>query len=220
MKDTDEFDDVTRTRLLASALLRILWLVLLYTVALWFSLRHGEHLPSTTWVSLPLQVAFVVVTLDFLRSTGLPARAFGLTRHALAADIGVGLRVALPLVAGVVGLKWILLPDRCLFEPSTSLWLLPLYLLSVVLQELVLRGGIQNMLGRLLPGRRPGGHALLLASALFAVTHLHLSGAVAVASLPLGLLWGALYARQRRLGGVVACHFVVGAVSFFLVGVE
>ena len=69
-------------------------------------------------------------------------------------------------------------------------------------QEMIARSGLQAPLESLIEGPRRSLQANVVASLLFAATHLHLSPALALAVLPFGLYWGILFQRQRSLLGV------------------
>lgn len=81
-------------------------------------------------------------------------------------------------------------------------------------QEMIGRGFLQNSIEKFLTGRKRTLIAVALTSALFGVVHLHFSFATGIATMAAGLIFGALYARQRALLGVSISHFVLGILAF------
>ncbi len=61
---------------------------------------------------------------------------------------------------------------------------------------------------------------IVVSNALFASAHLHLSVSFAFVAFLLGLLWGALFARQRNIVGVSVSHTLCGWFGFLVLGFE
>jgi membrane protease YdiL (CAAX protease family) len=81
-------------------------------------------------------------------------------------------------------------------------------------QELIGRGFLQNSIERFLTGERRTSVAIVLTSVLFGVVHLHFTFGTGIITLISGLLFGAMFARQRTLLGVSVSHFILGALAF------
>lgn len=223
-------------RLLGHALVSLLLITVLYTVTLWALPLLTELLPEgSAFVSVPLQLVFLAATLHYMRGSGLEAAAFGLTPKDAGTHARGALLFTLPLLALVVALKALAVKvvdpgsGRPVFEIGRFLdelgvfgytLFVGVYLVFVVVQEVVVRGGVHSALGRLLCGPRGRAWAVLLSNLLFGVTHLHLSGWLAVGSFFVGLGWGWLYERQGSLVGVTVSHALLGVLAFFVVGVE
>ena len=94
------------------------------------------------------------------------------------------------------------------------------YAVTAPLQEFIVRAGLQTALERCLAGPASRVQSIVLSNALFASAHVHLSLNFALVAFFAGLLWGALFARQRQLVGVSVCHLLVGWFAFLVVGFE
>lgn len=212
--------------------LHLLGLLCLYTLVLGLLPELEPLLPnSSTWISLPLQLVFVLGLLSFMRRAKLEPAALGLKREAAREALARGCATALPLSALVVLAKiaWVLsggegpifvLPEL-LREHGPwmlTLWV-ALYLMSSAAQELVVRGGVQHGLELGLSQRHGPWTAVLGANVLFGLTHLHLSWGASVVAFLVGLVWGVQAARERSVVGVIVSHAIVGIVAFFVVGV-
>ena len=91
-------------------------------------------------------------------------------------------------------------------------------MLSVPLQELVVRGALQGFLHEFLSGRGRLTWAIVLSNLMFSTAHVFISPFYSYATFGLGLFWGVLYARQGTLVGVSVSHAIVGIWSIFVLG--
>lgn len=215
-------------------LVNVLILLCAYVILLSALPQVTSRLPkSTSYVSIPLQLVFAVGTLSFIRSTGYPLHAFGLSfRHAITSVLEAVVLTA-PFLAVITVIKWLVLhlvpayrgarlfeyPDVVarLTDPAIMPYL-AVYALSSVVQELIVRSGLQSSLTMFLTGPRSRQQAILLSALLFSVTHLHMSALLAALAFVPGVFWGYLYARRPNLLGVSLSHSVVGAYAFFVLG--
>jgi CRP/FNR family cyclic AMP-dependent transcriptional regulator len=94
------------------------------------------------------------------------------------------------------------------------------YALIVPLQELTARGALQSSLHMFLVGKHRNWLAILVSNVVFTACHLHLSTGFALMAFFPGLIWGALYARQRSLVGVSVSHILLGIWAFSVLGVN
>jgi membrane protease YdiL (CAAX protease family) len=85
-----------------------------------------------------------------------------------------------------------------------------LYALLSPVQEFVARGLMQGALAKMLTGPQVPLKSILLANAVFSVSHQHLGLAYALAVFVPGLFWGWLYHRQGSLLGVSISHVIIG----------
>lgn len=88
------------------------------------------------------------------------------------------------------------------------------YLFVAPAQELIGRGFLQNSIEKFLTGPRRRSVAILLTSMQFGVVHLHFSFETGVIAMLSGVLFGAMFARQRSLLGVSLSHYVLGSLAF------
>ena len=98
--------------------------------------------------------------------------------------------------------------------------LLVVYVVSCVVQELIVRSALQASLHLFLTGKFARWRAVAVCALVFATNHLHMSALFAAAALAPGLVWGWMFDQKRNLAGVVISHAVVGIWVFFLLGVN
>lgn len=222
-----------RARLATQATISTLLLVCLYTATLWAVLAWFPKRPfDSAVVSVPLQALFLVETLRFIRASRLPAAQFGLTwrmgRRALAESLGLtaGL-VALLITAKAGALNWSGSP-RSLFEGPAHLraagasWaavLVIAYVVFSLVQEIVVRAGVQRGLELVFTGPGARTWALVIPSVLFGLMHLHLSPALALGTFAVSLTWGWLFRRHHSVLAVWSSHLLLGGFAFFALGV-
>jgi len=185
-------------------------------------------------LSFPLQAVFGIGALRFIRTSGYPLADFGIGARYLLRSLLDAIVFTVPVLALVTGLKAAYLlvtaapaslplidhPDLAAQwgNPQVRLWF-GIYVVSCVVQELIVRGALQSSLELFLVGPHRRRRAVLVSALLFAVNHLHLSFAFAAAAFIPGLFWGWLFARHRNLVGPTLSHVVVGAYVFFVMGV-
>ncbi len=171
--------------------------------------------PWRVALSLGVAVAGLAPSACVLRGRG-SARDLGLTAGADPTRACAGAVLAtLPFLAVMLLVKCALVRPggACAGEPilvAPPLWFAAVYALSVVLQEIAARGWLQSDLSRAWPGPSGGARAVVVASAVFGLLHLHQSTAIAVLSGGFGLLWGELHRRHRTLLAPVVSHALVG----------
>ena len=188
-------------------------------------------LPDTAVLSVPLLLAFAFGLYLTIRTSPFPLSAHGFTLAGWRPALAEAVLFSLPVLAGVVALKWLLLQTspalagRQLFDlyrpsglgPGATLAVLAAYASFVPVQEMVARSGIQSSLMLFLrpPGRVP--MAVFMSALLFSATHLHTGIQFAALVFPMGLFWGWLYARRPTLVGVVCSHLLIGIFAVFVV---
>lgn len=188
---------------------------------------------STTYVSIPLQLVFGIAGMAFIMRTRLPLRLFGLGLRGLASSIALSVAVTVPFLGVVTAVKWIVLrakggagpviesPDlaRVASDPRIQT-LFAVYVVSCIVQELIVRSALQSSLHLFLAGKQARTRAIAVCALVFATNHLHMSALFAAVALLPGLLWGWMFARRRNVVGVILSHVVVGAYVFFVLGVN
>jgi membrane protease YdiL (CAAX protease family) len=85
-----------------------------------------------------------------------------------------------------------------------------LYALLSPVQEFVARGLMQGALSKMLTGTFVPLKSVLVANAVFSISHQHLGLAYSLAVFVPGLFWGWLYHRQGSLLGVSISHVIIG----------
>ncbi len=178
---------------------------------------HGLALPPDSpvrfWFSRVMEASALAVLVTLARRCGLGLGDMGITRHHLGPSLLMGLAVSLPLMAVMVWARHTYWPPPAgspLLDWRAVDWTYGFYLLVAPMQEWIARGVFQTAIERLLPGRRPGVAAVIIASLVFSMLHLHLNPALSVVSLVSGLIWGSLFLWRRNLAGVSLSHFLLG----------
>lgn len=159
--------------------------------------------------TIPVIVVFVVAYVaKVLLPRGESARAFGFRTDNLKRALAEAAVVTAAGAAGMIGFA--LATGKPVWRPELA-WLLPLYPLWGVVQQLVFQGiGFRRLL-YLLPERK--GLAVLLGAALFASVHLadfRLTGLTFVA----GLTWSGLYLRAPNLWALGLSHGVLASLAY------
>lgn len=186
----------------------------------------------TILFTLPILVVMAAMGIAWGRRSGFPAWIFGLTREGAASHVRQALVLTVPVLILLTGIKWGLCTwsPRYADVPVFSIATKPLalatlgptlgYVALVPVQEFVARGAIQGPLFEFMVGteRRRWSVAILVSNTLFGVTHLHLTLAYGAAAFAGGLVWGALFARQRSLVGPIVSHAVVGLYALEVLG--
>lgn len=120
--------------------------------------------------------------------------------------------MAASVAASYVTLQVVWLPDRP-FRIVPEL-MLP-YVISVILQEFIARGMIQNAFRQFLDDKR-GYQSVLLASVIFALLHLHFGVPAFIITFLSSIVFGAFYLRHQNLIGVCILHYFAGLASIGL----
>ena len=90
------------------------------------------------------------------------------------------------------------------------------YPLTVILQEFLARGVMQESLRRIFTGKRAEFLAILVSALVFGVLHIAYGFPfMMAASLLLGVM-GVLYRKQGNIWGLCIIHYVLGEVATFL----
>ena len=204
----------------------------LYTWLLGTATHVKQLLGRSELVTLPVVLVTAGLLFAFMRSSGFPARFFGLTWRHAGRHAAEALLFTLPCMAAVVALKWWLvnhvpsMQGAPLFQMGAAgggaasafnPWLTLVYIVFVPLQELIYRGGLQGTLEEFLAGRWRTLQAVIGSNIIFSAAHLYISPGLSVTAFVAGLFWGWLYARQRGLVGVSLSHIVLGFFAFEVV---
>ena len=229
-KQLDEF----RTRVtLGNFFVYIVIMLSLFT----FSLDGLKYImnvgKNSSYITLPLTLAFFVFFIFFIKTSNFPLSTFGLTLKNWKKAVFEGIVFTLPFAAVIVAVKWILIhylphyAGRPLIEglaamdadPKTWWTFLIIYILLVApLQEFLSRGGLQGPLEEFLSSRYKAPLAILVSNLLFSALHLFMSLEIGLLVFIPGVYFGWLYSRTHNLLGVWIAHALVGTVGLAIVG--
>lgn len=188
---------------------------------------------NSSFITLPLTLAFFIFFLIFMKTSSFPLATFGLTLSNWKKAIFEGIVFTIPFGIIILTLKWALINyvpaymGKPLIEgiaamnadPKTWWTFLFIYILIVApLQEFLSRGGLQGPLEEFLSSKYKVPLAILVSNLLFSTMHLFMSLEIALLVFIPGVYFGWLYSRTHNLLGVWIAHALVGTIGLSLVG--
>ena len=229
-KQLDEF----KTRVtLGNFFVYIVIMLSLFTFSL-DGLRYVMNVgKNSSYITLPLTLAFFVFFVIFMKTSSFPISTFGLTLKNWKKALGEGIVFTIPFAGIILILKWLLISHvpgylgRPLIEGFTAMNADPktwwafffIYIMIVApLQEFLSRGGLQGPLEEFLSSKYKVPLAVLVSNLLFSTMHLFMSLEIALLTFIPGVYFGWLYSRTHNLLGVWIAHAIVGTVGLSIVG--
>ena len=220
--DVTEVERLQRQRRESSVIFAVLTICVSAYLFLW---RGLGYLGVPAWVMTQLiQVMALVMLLVILKTTSFSIRDIGLRVTNARATFLPALLITAGGVAVLAGGKLLLLRLCPGFFPAGAPfwdWSVGnfsdvIYPLTVVLQEFLARGAMQESLRRIFVGKHAALLSVVVSSLLFGVLHIayglpYMLGA----ALLLGAL-GFLYEKQGNIWGLSIIHYVLGEVAVFL----
>jgi len=188
---------------------------------------------NSSFITLPLTLAFFIFFVFFMKTSSFPLSTFGLTLNNWKKALREGVIFTIPFAGIILILKWTLIScvpgyaGRPLIEgfavmsadPNTWWTFFFIYILVVApLQELLSRGGLQGPLEEFLSSKYKIPLAILVSNLLFSTMHLFMSLEIALLTFIPGVYFGWLYSRSHNLLGVWIAHALVGTVGLSIVG--
>jgi membrane protease YdiL (CAAX protease family) len=188
---------------------------------------------NSSYITLPLTLAFFVFFIIFMKTSSFPLSTFGLTLKNWKKALFEGITFTIPFAVIIVALKWLLISHvpgylgRPLIEGFTAMnadpkmwwaFLLVYILIVAPLQEFLSRGGLQGPLEAFLSSRYKVPLAILVSNLLFSTMHLFMSLEIALLVFIPGVYFGWLYSRTHNLLGVWIAHALVGTIGLSIVG--
>ena len=218
----------------ASFFTTLVLIISLYVFALRTSLTWIENLQDSTPVTTGLLILFSLFLVVMMRRNKMRPEMYGLHLDNWKQVLGEALLWTLGFVAVVTLLKFVAIQwvpafeGRSLFEfpdlevhKTSYVWLIAgMYSLFAPIQEFIARGVIQGTLQNFLTGKYVTTRAILIATLLFSITHLHLDMSLAVFVIVPSIFWGIMYARHRSLLGVSISHIIIGLYVLFVMGFQ
>ncbi len=185
-----------------------------YLVAIWE--KAGEPI-SSTGLTVIIEVLGVIATLFALRYTSLIVTDLGLGTKNLKRSVTVDTALTFAVLAVMILVKLLMrqfLPEKINLEEPFFRWdvfspLDLLYIPTVVLQELLVRGVMQESLERILPDSYPPSVAIIVSSMVFGSIHIHKGIVFMVGAAFLLCFFGFLYRKQRTIWGLCIPHLIL-----------
>lgn len=186
---------------------------------------------ESTYISFGLLFVYAAWSFFFVRHSGLPLDAFGLTMSNFKSSLPFIMRWTGLFLVAMVFFKWGLtkwLPESFGTEivsgytGSDQLPLTPmiiLYCIHAVMQEFIARGCIQGGLHQFITGRFSAITAIFVATMMFSVFHLMMDMRFALLTIIPGLFWGYLFYKERNVLAVSISHILIGVAAIFVLGI-
>lgn len=207
------------------------------------SMQYLFHLERMLWIGFfsTFIVSFLMMTFMFilmLRSR-YPLSEFGITSKGWFKRTCKAVVYTIPVMLVIVICKWlyfwiylrtnapIFLFRDCFsshnYSPRELGYYISLisYVMICLMQEIVIRCGLQTSLQRFFEGNRQYGtlYAILLSNLVFITTQMHKGVFLAIISFVPGLFLGWLFHKQRSIVSVSVAHIMVGIWGLYLVGI-
>lgn len=178
------------------------------------------------FVTIPLVLLIGAITITGMLHSKIPMKFYGFSVANWQATLWESFIWSVPFIAFITLLKWgasQLIPELYgvpVFQLQLH-WSIILYLFSAILQEIIIRGGIQSPLMYFVPPSRYRNFIIIMiTSIMFASIHGHLSfWYTSIAFIP-SVFWSILYLKQRSLIGVCFSHFLIGIWAIQILGIQ
>ena len=222
--DITEVAKLNQQRREASTVFSVLMICVCVYLFLWSLLRYLDVEPPGQVMSLMIEGISIIMFFIILKTTSFSIRDIGLritnVKMTFLPDIIIALAVSALLVIGKVVILRIapgFFPEGAPFwDWSIGTFADVIYPFTVVLQEFLARGVMQENLNRIFTGKYAGFLSIVVSALVFGVLHIAYGFPyMLAASLLLGIL-GILYHKQGNIWGLCIIHYVLGEVATFL----
>ncbi len=204
-------------------------------IAVWFNLALVlRYIPHKHPAIDPLFTAGLLALFGYfmariIKESGYPISFFGLTMKNWGKVTLQAIIYTTPILLLLACLKWVLITHFSQFEHLPFIAFKPpdqtvvealifgfMYIITVPVQEFIIRGGIQTCFRNFFLGPNRVYLAILTSNLLFELLHTVKNLPLAVGTFILGFFWGALFEQQKSLIGVTVSHILIGAWAFFV----
>ena len=222
--DVTEVARLNRQRRESSTIFAVLMICVCLYLFLWSLLRYLNAEPPGWVMNLMIEGISVVMFFIILKTTSFSLRDIGLritnAKETFVPDILIALGGSILLIGGKVILLRVapgFFPEGAPFwDWSVGTFADIIYPLTVILQEFLARGVMQENLNRVFTGKYAGALSIVVSSLVFGVLHIAYGLPYMVgAMLLLGAL-GVFYHKQGNIWGLCIIHYVLGEVATFL----
>lgn len=205
-------------------------LLTIYILTVNFTSLLASKLITTTLITAPCLIIYSVVCYVMMKHTGYPLSFFGFNLHNWRKNLIKTLVWSAAFCLFITFIKALVISTVPAYQHiplfdikitvneqhsnnaslSALLLFFTLYTLTAPLQEIIFRGAMQSLLANFLTGKKASLWAVLLATMLFCIAHLHVGIWFALIVFIPSLFWGFLYAKQHSLLGPCVSHILVG----------
>ena len=224
------FSDITEVARLhqqrreSSTIFAVLMICVCVYLFLWSLLRYLNAEPPGWVMNLMIEAISIVMFIIVLKTTSFSIRDIGLrvtnAKATFVPDILITLGGCAVLFIGKIILLRVapgFFPEGAPFwDWSVGTFADVIYPLTVILQEFLARGVMQENLRRIFTGKHAAALSIFVSALVFGVLHIayglpYMLGA----TLLLGVL-GIFYHKQGNIWGLCIIHYVLGEVATFL----
>ncbi|MDE6875108.1 MAG: PAS domain-containing protein [Lachnospiraceae bacterium] len=224
------FSDVTQVHQLnvrrreSSVVFAVLMVCVCTYIFLWSLLRFFGAEPAPWVMNLMIEAISVGMFLIILKMTSFSVHDIGLRVSDKRATFLPAVLISAGVSALMVAVKLLMLRTvPGYFPQGASFWDWRagsaadlFYPLTVILQEFLARGVMQENLKRIFTGKYAAALSIFVSALIFGVLHVaHGLPSMIGASLLLGVL-GIMYQKQGNIWGLCVIHYVLGEVGTFL----
>ena len=222
--DVTEVAKLNRQRREASAVFSVLMICVCAYLFLCRLLCYLNVEPPGQVMSLVIEGISIIMFFIILKTTSFSIRDIGLkitnAKETFVPDIAITLAAGILLVVGKVIILRIapgFFPEGAPFwDWSVGTFADVIYPFTVVLQEFLARGVMQENLNRIFTGKYAGLLSIVVSALVFGVLHIAYGFPyMLAASLLLGIL-GIFYHKQGNIWGLCIIHYVLGEIATFL----
>ncbi len=209
----------------------VIGLVCLYNMAINLISQWSTSSLMTSLVSAGIILVFFFGCLLIIIRSKLPLELFGLTFRNWKPALRESMVWTCIIMLAMLLFKWGLINLIPSLQGQTLFQFQPfaqkyqtfnfiIYGMHSPIQEFIVRGVLQGSLQHFFVGKNVTAKAILVSNALFAATHVHLFGGLAILVFVTGLFWGWLYSRHQNLIGVSLSHILIGWWGLFILSFD
>lgn len=222
--DVTEVARLNRQRRESSTIFAVLMICVCLYLFLWSLLRHLQVVPPTWAMGMLIEGMSIVMFFIILKTTSFSLKDIGLKIKKVKATFLPDILITLAGVVILILGKLVILKTAPGFFPkdapfwdwSVGTFADIIYPFTVILQEFLARGVMQENLNRIFIGKHAGTTSIVISALVFGVLHIAYGLPFMIgASLLLGAL-GVLYHKQGNIWGLCIVHYVLGEAATFL----
>lgn len=224
MNDVTEIAQLNLKRRESSIVFAVLMICVCSYLFLWSFLRYINIEPPGQVMNLVIEGISILMFIVILKTTSFSIHDIGLrienARATFLPDIFITLAGTFLLVAGKVAMLKIspsYFPEGAPFwDWSAGTFADVIYPFTVILQEFLARGVMQENLRRIFTGKYAGFLSIFVSALVFGVLHIAYGLPYMLGSFALLGALGVLYQKQGNIWGLCIVHYVLGEVATFL----
>lgn len=222
--DVTKLAQLNRQRRESSIVFSVLMICVCIYLFLWSLLRYLEVEPPGWVMSRMIEAISIIMFIIILKTTSFSIHDIGLRVTNAKATFIPDILIAAGGMFLLVGGKFLLLRIAPGFFPegapfwdwSVGTFASVIYPFTVILQEFLARGVMQENLKRIFSGKYAGVMSIVVSSLIFGVLHIAYGLPFMLAAVLLLGVLGVFYQKQGNIWGLCIIHYVLGQTATFL----